>query len=190
MTAASKHYFYHAFTHSRSRYSRCQTEMLSKSTLTTSERSNHEELNTLHYHRHSLSKNPLQKNHLKQNQNFDHWNTHQQSQKQQNSSIQNDCNHCGAKEHTGNECRQSKTEHVVNAIGHFEWKCRTKERCHQEHAINSTTTEQSNPNSDTDSNNEDIYVFKIDPSTSSKLQSFTISINKNKVNMLIDFDQC
>ena len=44
----------------------------------------------------------------------------------------------------------------------------------------------SNPNADTDSDNEDIYVFKIDAITSSKLQSFTISINKNKVNILID----
>ena len=31
-----------------------------------------------------------------------------------------------------------------------------------------------------------IYVFKIEANNSSKLQSFTISINKNKVNMLID----
>ena len=31
-----------------------------------------------------------------------------------------------------------------------------------------------------------VYVFKIEASTSSKLQSFTISINKNKVNVLID----
>ena len=64
--------------------------------------------------------------------------------------------------------------------------CRSKEKCHQQHAINSTIAELSNPNADTDSDNEDIYVFKIEKGTSSKLQSFTISINKTKVNMLID----
>ena len=54
--------------------------------------------------------------------------------------------------------------------------CRSKEKHNQQHAINSTITEQSNPYSDTDSHNEDIYVFKTDVNTSSKLQSFTISI--------------
>ena len=64
--------------------------------------------------------------------------------------------------------------------------CRSKEKRHQQHAINSTITELSHPNAETDSDNEDIYVFKIETSSSSKLQSFTISINKNKVNMLTD----
>ena len=49
--------------------------------------------------------------------------------------------------------------------------CRSKEKRNQQHVITSTITEQSNPNSDTDSD-EDI-VFKIDASTSSKLQLFT-----------------
>ena len=71
-------------------------------------------------------------------------------------------------------------------MGHFERMCRSKYNGHQQHAINSTIAEMSNPNADTDSDNEDIYVFKIDAITSSKLQSFTISINKNKVNILID----
>lgn len=31
-----------------------------------------------------------------------------------------------------------------------------------------------------------IYVFKIDANTSSKLKTFTISINTNKVNIVVD----
>ena len=48
-------------------------------------------------------------------------------------------------------------------------KDRSKEKRNQQHAINSTITEQSNSDSDNDSNNEDIHAFKIDASTSSKL---------------------
>ena len=142
----------------------------------------------LPYHRRSPSKKPFQKNHRKQNQNFDHGNTHQQGQKQHTSNNQIECSRCGAKGHRGNECRRSKnrTCSKCNKVGHLKRMCRSKEKRHQQNAINSTITELSNPNADTDSDNEDIYVFKIETSTSSKLQSFTISINKNKVNMLID----
>ena len=159
-----------------------------KSTPSTSETSNQEELNVLPYHRRSPPKKPFQKNHRKQNQNFDHGNTHQQGQKQHTSNNQIKCSRCGAKGHRGNECRRTKnrTCSKCNKVGHFKRMCRSKEKRHQQNAINSTITELSNPNADTDSDNEDIYVFKIETSTSSKLQSFTISINKNKVNMLID----
>ena len=80
-----------------------------------------------------------------------------------------------------------KTEHVVDAIKwNISKECRSKEKRHQQHAINSTINELSNLNADTDSDNEDIYAFKIETSTSSKLQSLTISINKNKVNVLMN----
>ena len=76
-----------------------------KSTLSTSEISNQEELNALCYNHHSLPKKPFQKKQLKQSQNFDHRDTYQQSQKQHNSSNQNECNCCGAKGHRGSESR-------------------------------------------------------------------------------------
>ena len=66
-------------------------------------------------------------------------------------------------------------------------KDRSKEKRNQQHTINSTFTEQSNPNWETDFNNEDIYVFQIDASTSSKLQLITLPINKNKVSMFTVF---
>ena len=145
-----------------------------KSTLSASETSNQKELNVLCYHRCSLPKEPFQKNHQKQNQNFDHGNTHQQGQKQHTSNNQIQCSRCGAKGHRGNESRQSRNKTCSRCykVGHFERMCRSKEKHHQQHAINGTITELSNSNADTDSDNENIYVFKIE-TTSSKLQSFT-----------------
>ena len=127
-----------------------------KSTPSTSETSNQEELNSLRYHRCSLAKKLFKKSHRKQNQNFDRQNTHQQHQKQHTSNNQIECSRCGDKGHRGNECRQSKNSTCsrCNNVGHFERMCRSKEKCHQQHAINSTVTELST-NADTDSDNED-----------------------------------
>ena len=142
------------------------------------------------YHHRSLPKKAFQKYHQKQNKNSDHRNTNQQGPKQHTSNNQIECSRSGAKGHRGNECRRSKNRTCsrCNKVGHFGRMCRSKEKRHQQHAIKSTIAELSNPkaNADTDSDNKDIYFFEIERSTSSKLQSFTISINKNKVNMLID----
>ena len=114
-----------------------------KSTPSTSETSNQEELNVLRYHRRSLPKKPFQKNNQKQNQNSDHRNTHQRGQKQHTSKNQTECSHCGAKAHRGNECRRSKNRTCsrCNKVGHYEKMCRSKEKHHQQHAIDSTITE-------------------------------------------------
>ena len=114
-----------------------------KSTPSTSETSNQEELNVLRYHRHSLPKKPFQKNNQKKNQNSDHRNTHQRGQKQHTSNNQTECSCCGAKGHKGNECRRSKNRTCCrcNKVGHYERMCRSKEKHHQQHAIDSTITE-------------------------------------------------
>ena len=127
------------------------------STIEQKSTSNQEELNVLPYHRRSPPKKPFQKNHQKQNQNFDHRNTHQQGQKQHTSNNQVECSRCGTKGHRGNACRRSKnrTYSKCNKVGHFKRMCRSKEKRHQQNAINSTITELSNPNADTDSDNED-----------------------------------
>ena len=132
-----------------------------KSTPSTSETSNQEELNALCYHRHSLPKKPFQKNHQKQNKKFDHRNTHQQGQKQHTSNNQIECSHCGTKGYRGNQCRRSKNRTCsrCNKVEHFKRMFRSQEKRHKQQAINSTITELSNSNTDTDSNNEYIYMF-------------------------------
>ena len=105
-----------------------------------------------------------------------------QYQKQCSSNYKNESSAILPNNTEGMNVHEVEAEHTVNAIKQDILKDRSKENCNKQHAISCTIAEQSNPNLNTDSINEDTYAF--DASTSSKQQFFIISINKNKVNML------
>ena len=148
-----------------------------------------EDLNKVkHYSRKYVPRKPQQSYNSRQ-QHSHKQQQYQRDHKQSPSVII--CSRCGAKGHTGPECRRSKGKTCTKCHkqGHFASMCRTQstskkpqQNPQKSHASNQISNQPQDDSSTDDEN--DIYVFNL--SSKSKHPTQSIMINNNKVNALID----